>query len=283
MDFNPDGEGKTLIYAVDDDHADLIVKILKDIYSKYGIDNDVVKKITGSIEGGNKKKILEAIRQFKNEAYPKVVVTVDLLTTGIDVPEIVNLVFMRRIKSRILFEQMLGRATRLCSRIGKDHFEIYDPVGVYETLESVSNMKPVTSNPLTTFEDLLNGLKVVEKDKQAYQLSLIIAKLQRKSRKISSKALNQFMYLTGGKDLNSFAKELNDGKVADSVKRALDCSEAFSVLDKDKTQKNVRLSLIIMKMRLYHTKEVTAGQANPKIILKRSGSLFWRTSMRSMH
>lgn len=98
-------------------------------------------------------------------------------------------------------------------------------------------MKPVTPNPLTTFEDLLNGLKVVEKDKQAYQLSLIIAKLQRKSRKISSKALNQFMYLTGGKNLNSFAKELNDGKVADSVKRALDCSEAFSVLDKDRTHR----------------------------------------------
>jgi len=109
MDFNPDGEGKTLIYAVNDEHADLIVTILKDIYSKYGIDNDVVKKITGSIEGGNKKKILEAIRQFKNEAYPKIAVTVDLLTTGIDVPEIVNLVFMRRIKSRILFEQMLAQ------------------------------------------------------------------------------------------------------------------------------------------------------------------------------
>lgn len=234
MDFNPDGEGKTLIYAVDDNHADLIVKILKDIYSKYGIANDVVKKITGSIEGGNKKKILEAIRQFKNESYPKIVVTVDLLTTGIDVPEIINLVFMRRIKSRILFEQMLGRATRLCSKIDKDHFEIYDPVGVYETLEPVSNMKPVTPNPQTTFEDLMNGLKVVEKDKQAYQLSLIIAKLQRKSRRISSKALEQFMYLTGGKDLSSFANELNEGKVSDSVKRALDSSEAFSILDNDR-------------------------------------------------
>lgn len=235
MDFNPDGEGKTLIYAVDDAHADLIVKILKDIYSKYGIDNDVVKKITGSIEGGNKKKILEAIRQFKNESYPKIVVTVDLLTTGIDVPEIVNLVFMRRIKSRILFEQMLGRATRLCNKIHKDHFEIYDPVGVYETLEPVSNMKPVTPNPKTTFEDLINGLKVVEKDKQAYQLSLIIAKLQRKSRRISAKAQEQFAYLTGGKDLMAFAKELNGSNVENSVKRALECSEAFAVLDKDKT------------------------------------------------
>jgi len=237
MDFNPDGEGKTLIYAVDDNHANLIVKILKEIYSKYGIDNDVVKKITGSIEGGNKKKILESIRKFKNEAYPKIVVTVDLLTTGIDVPEIVNLVFMRRIKSRILFEQMLGRATRLCSKIDKDHFEIYDPVGVYESLEPVSNMKPVTPNPQTNFEDLLNSLKVVEKDKQSYQLSLIIAKLQRKSHRTSSKALSQFMYLTGGKDLNSFAKELNEGKVADSVSRALNCAEAFAVLDNDRTHR----------------------------------------------
>ena len=241
MDLDPDGEGKTLIYAVDDDHADLIVKILKDIYSKYGIDNDVVKKITGSIEGGNKRKILEAIRQFKNESYPKIVVTVDLLTTGIDVPEIVNLVFMRRIKSRILFEQMLGRATRLCSKICKDHFEIYDPVGVYETLEPVSNMKPVTPNPKTTFEDLLNGLKVVEKDKQAYQLSLIIAKLQRKSRRISPKVLEQFAYLTGGKDPKAFAKELNDGKVADSMKRVLECSEAFAVLDNDNTHRKRRV------------------------------------------
>jgi type I restriction enzyme R subunit len=241
MDLDPDGEGKTLIYAVDDDHADLIVKILKDIYSRYGIDNDVVKKITGSIEGGNKRKILEAIRQFKNESYPKIVVTVDLLTTGIDVPEIVNLVFMRRIKSRILFEQMLGRATRLCSKICKDHFEIYDPVGIYETLEPVSNMKPVTPNPKTTFEDLLNGLKVVEKDKQAYQLSLIIAKLQRKSRKISPKVLEQFAYLTGGKDPKAFAKELNDGKVADSMKRVLECSEAFAILDNDSTHRKRRV------------------------------------------
>ena len=63
-------------------------------------------------------KIKEAIRRFKNETYPNIVVTVDLLTTGIDVEEIENLVFMRRIRSRILFEQMLGRATRLCPEIG---------------------------------------------------------------------------------------------------------------------------------------------------------------------
>jgi len=142
-------------------------------------------------------------------------------------------------------------------------------------------MKPVTPNPQTTFEDLLNGLRVVEKDKQAYQLSLIIAKLQRKSRKISAKALEQFIYLTGGKDLNAFSKELNDGKVADSTKRVLECSEAFAVLDKDRThRKRPVVIATIMMMRSYHMKEVTARQANPKTILKHSGSLLWRTLVR---
>lgn len=147
----PEVQGKTLIYAVDDQHADLIVKILKEIYAKTGVDNDAIMKITGSVGGGNKKKVEEAIKRFKNERYPSVVVTVDLLTTGIDVPEITTLVFMRRVKSRILFEQMLGRATRLCPVIHKTHFEIYDPVGVYESLEDVNTMKPVVANPAASF------------------------------------------------------------------------------------------------------------------------------------
>ena len=66
-------------------------------------------------------------------------------------PEITTLVFMRRVKSRILFEQMLGRATRLCPKIHKTHFEIYDPVGVYDSLSDVNTMKPVVVNPATSF------------------------------------------------------------------------------------------------------------------------------------
>ena len=52
-------------------------------------------------------------RKFKNDSYPTIAVTVDLLTTGIDVPKICNLIFLRKVKSRILYEQMIGRATRL--------------------------------------------------------------------------------------------------------------------------------------------------------------------------
>lgn len=237
-DFNPDGQGKTLIYAVDDNHADLIVKLLKEIYAEGGVDNDTVMKITGSVAGGNKKKISEAIKRFKNESLPKVVVTVDLLTTGIDVPEITTLVFMRRIKSRILFEQMLGRATRLCSSIGKTHFEIYDPVGVYESLQDVSNMKPVVTNPSATFEDLMNGLEVAITDEQlAYQIDLIVAKLQRKCRNVSKKALEQFTHLTGGQDLIAFAEHLNSSTIKNAAASLLGHREAFTVLDKDKTHR----------------------------------------------
>lgn len=88
-----------MIYAVDDNHADLIVKILKEIYEPMGVPNDAIMKITGSIGGGNPKKVQETIKHFKNEKYPNIAVTVDLLTTGIDVPEITTLVFMRRVKS----------------------------------------------------------------------------------------------------------------------------------------------------------------------------------------
>ncbi|MDO4647306.1 MAG: type I restriction-modification system endonuclease [Eubacteriales bacterium] len=234
-DLDPDGPGKTLIYAVDDDHADMIVKILKEIYSEGGVANDAVMKITGSVAGGNKKKIAEAIKRYKNEQNPKIVVTVDLLTTGIDVPEITNLVFMRRIKSRILFEQMLGRATRLCPDIDKTHFEIYDPVGVYETLQDVNTMKPVVTNPSTSFEDLLKGFDVIESQEQiAYQIDLIVAKLQRKRRNVSAKGLEQFKHLAEGKDLSEFADSLLSGTIQEAKDSILKHKEAFITLDHDK-------------------------------------------------
>lgn len=234
-DLDPDGEGKTLIYAVDDDHADRIVEILQDIYAKGNVPKEVVKKITGSIAGGNKKKIKEAIRAFKNEQNPKIVVTVDLLTTGIDVPQITNLVFMRRIKSRILFEQMLGRATRLCPEIEKTHFEIYDPVGVYETLQDVSKMKPIVTNPNMKFADLIQGIEVLESQGEiAYQVELIVAKLRRKQRNISAKGLEQFQHLTGGKSLEQFGNELRGNTVPGAKESILNAKEAFEILDRDK-------------------------------------------------
>ena len=228
---SPDVQGKTLIYAVNDDHADLVVKILKDIYTKMGVDNDAIMKITGSVGGGNKKKVKDAIKRFKNERFPSVVVTVDLLTTGIDVPEITTLVFMRRVKSRILFEQMMGRATRLCPEIHKTHFEIYDPVGVYESLDAVNTMKPVVANPGATFEQLLDGLKVLEDKRQVQnQIDQIMAKLQRQKRHLDSEIMEHFISMTGGQDPTQFIADIQQRKPEDAKNRLLAHAELFKML-----------------------------------------------------
>ena len=228
---NPEEQGKTLIYAVDDQHADMIVDILKNIYSEYGVDNDAIMKITGSVGGGNPKKVQEAIKRFKNERYPSIAVTVDLLTTGIDVPEITNLVFLRRVKSRILFEQMLGRATRLYPKIHKTHFEIYDPVGVYESLDAVNTMKPVVANPSASFGQLLDGLEVLEDEKQiAYQIDQIIAKLQRKKRKLDGKTMEHFVSMTGGMDPTQFIQQLEQEPPQQARNRILAHRDLFELL-----------------------------------------------------
>lgn len=233
-DIDPEDvmQGKTLIYAVDDEHADLIVKILKEIYTNYGIDNDAIMKITGSVAGGNKRKVQEAIKRFKNERFPSIAVTVDLLTTGIDVPEITTLVFMRRVKSRILFEQMLGRATRLCQKINKTHFEIYDPVGVYDSLEEVNTMQPVSADPKTTFAQLLDGLEVLEDEAHIKNaVAQIIAKLQRVKQRLTKEEVNEFKDLAAGLTVEGFIQKIESLPAAEARNTLLMEASLLEMLD----------------------------------------------------
>lgn len=232
QDINPEGDAKTLIFAVDDSHADVIVKLLKEIYEPYGVDNDAVMKITGSIGGGNPKKVQEAIKRFKNERYPNIVVTVDLLTTGIDVPKITTIVFMRRVKSRILFEQMMGRATRLCPEIGKTHFEIYDPVGVYESLEDVNTMKQVVIQPSTSFDDLLDGLETLPTEKQLQnQIDLIVAKMQRKKRSMTKDAMAHFQDIAQGHTPDQFIEKVKHMPVEQAKAYVLAHRKVFDIMN----------------------------------------------------
>lgn len=257
---NPEEQGKTLIYAVDDQHADMIVSILKEIYSDTGVDNNAIMKITGSVGGGNPKKVAEAIKRFKNERFPSIAVTVDLLTTGIDVPEITTLVFMRRVKSRILFEQMLGRATRLCPKIHKTHFEIYDPVGVYDSLEPVNTMKPVVTNPTTTFTQLLDGLEEVdEKNVIQAQINQIIAKLQRKKRRMDEKTMEQFISMADGMDPTQFIVEIEKQTPENAKKRLLAYRDMFEYIQQ--TSANGKNPVVISEEEDELTKH-TRGYGN---------------------
>lgn len=149
--IDPEEPGKTLIFCSTDQHCDLVVRVLKEELAREhdGVHDDDVVKITGAAHdpGG-------LIRHFKNEVRPKFATTVDLLTTGIDVPSITRLVFLRRVRSRILYEQMIGRATRLCTAIGKESFQVYDAVDIFEALKDFTEMTPVATSQNHTFVKL---------------------------------------------------------------------------------------------------------------------------------
>lgn len=194
-ELDPTAREKTLIFCANDAHADLVVMLLKQAFQdRYGgVDDDAIIKITGTAD-----QPLHLIRRYKNERNPNIAVTVDLLTTGIDVPEICNVVFLRRVNSRILFDQMLGRATRLCEVIGKEAFRIFDAVRLYEALQNFTAMQPVVVNPAISFSQLARELvEVADDDARAAVRDQFVAKLQRKKRHLSEASARDFETCAG--------------------------------------------------------------------------------------
>lgn len=117
--------GKTIIFAYNHQHAEMIVQRFNDLYPEYGpefcvlIDNYVTYA----------KDLIEKLEV--RDGNPQIAVSVDMLDTGVDVPDVLNLVFFKPIKSKIKFMQMIGRGTRLSADIfgeGKDKecFYIFD-------------------------------------------------------------------------------------------------------------------------------------------------------------
>ena len=128
---------KTLIFAKSDSHAEDIVNIARE---EFGEGNDFCKKITYRTTGAKPEELISA---FRNKYYPRIAVTVDMISTGTDVKPLECLLFMRDVKSRGYFEQMKGRGTRTITSTEleavtpgeryKTHFVIVDAVGVCES------------------------------------------------------------------------------------------------------------------------------------------------------
>src|ERR1700730_738110 len=196
--IDPALPGKTLIFAATDAHADIVVSAIKKAFAKeYGkIADAAVKKITGSVDN-----VRTLIRSFRNDANPKIAVTVDLLTTGVDVPSITNLVFLRRVNSRILYEQMIGRATRPCPdnpEVSKDVFRIFDAVDLYPHLQNLTDMKPVVVNPSIGFEQLVRELIEAKGDVERDTIREPLAvKLRRRLKKLPKEARERFEAIAG--------------------------------------------------------------------------------------
>jgi type I restriction enzyme R subunit len=127
---------KTLVFAKDDSHAEDIVRIVRE---EFGKGNEFCQKITYRTTG---VKPEELIASFRNSYHPRIAVTVDMIATGTDIKPLEVLLFMRPVKSRVLFEQMLGRGTRVINPTDliavtpdaarKTHFVIVDAIGVVE-------------------------------------------------------------------------------------------------------------------------------------------------------
>lgn len=199
QEIDPLGDEKAMIFCATDLHADMVKRLLDEAFQEiYGNDYNeaAVRKITGASD-----KVAQLIKHYKNERYPSIAITVDLLTTGIDVPKICHLVFLRRVRSRILYEQMIGRATRRCDEIGKTVFKIYDPVDIYAALQDVSTMKPLVKDPNITLEQLVQELTnpashtapgSQQGETHAHDvLAAISQKVMRVLRKASNKAAKQ--------------------------------------------------------------------------------------------
>ena len=156
---------KTLIFAKTDSHADDIIQIVRE---EFGEGNDFCKKITYSAE--KPETVLSA---FRNDYYPRIAVTVDMIATGTDVKPIECLIFMRDVRSRNYFEQMKGRGTRTLSvddlqkvtpsaTENKDHFVIVDAVGI--TKSKKSDTRPLERKPTISLKELMMNVALGAKD-----------------------------------------------------------------------------------------------------------------------
>ena len=195
---------KILIFAVNDlphtSHADQLVRICRKVF---GQGDDFVKKITGS---PTVDRPLQRIREFRNRPKPMVVVTVDMLTTGVDIPALEFLVFLRPVKSRILWEQMLGRGTRRCNEINKSKFVVFDCFNgtLIKYFKDVSNFKieEPRAEPLPLPQVIANIYDNVDR---AYHINVLVKRLRRIEKDMSGEAREAFAKFIPDGDMGKFA------------------------------------------------------------------------------
>ncbi|HBC88831.1 MAG TPA: restriction endonuclease subunit R [Lentisphaeria bacterium] len=201
---------KILIFAVNDishiSHADQIVKIAREVFNE---GDEFVQKITGS---PSVDRPLEKIRRFRNRPLPSVVVTVDMLSTGVDIPALEFIVFLRPVKSRILWTQMLGRGTRKCSDIGKKYFTIFDCfdgtlIEYFKDSTDFVIALDESGETITIGQIIDNIWNNVERD---YNIRRLIKRLRRVADKMSAKARKDFSAFIPDGDMGKFADNLRD-------------------------------------------------------------------------
>ncbi|MFV0478757.1 MAG: DEAD/DEAH box helicase family protein, partial [Parahaliea sp.] len=224
---------KTLIFAKTDSHADDIIQTVRE---EFGESNRFCKKVTyraakdkldsdGKLveQGEDPKSVLA---QFRNDYYPRIAVTVDMIATGTDVRPLECLLFMRDVKSKNYFEQMKGRGTRTLDKDGlqkvspsapsaKTHYVIVDAIGVTRSLKTAS--QPLITKPSVPLKDLAMGVMMGASDSDT--VSSLAARLARLDKQLDDKERARIADKADGKPLLLIVGELFNAIDGDRVEQ----------------------------------------------------------------
>lgn len=216
---------KTLVFAKDDSHAEDIVHIIRE---EFGGSNDFCKKITYKTTG---EKPEDLIASFRNSYYPRVAVTVDMISTGTDIRPLECLVFMRDVKSRVFFEQMKGRGTRTISPTDlaavtpdathKTHFIIVDAIGVCE--KDKTDSRPLERKRSVPFDKLIISVALGNRDDDT--LTSLAGRLSRMERELDDTEKKEIESASEGRSLKEITNGLLDA--VDPDKREARARELF--------------------------------------------------------
>ncbi len=201
---------KTLVFTKDDSHAEDIVKIIRE---EFGKGNEFCKKITYRTVGDTPENL---IASFRNSYNPRIAVTVDMISTGTDIRPLECLLFMRDVKSRVYFEQMKGRGTRVISSTDlkavtpdvdhKTHFVIVDAVGVTESDKTDS--RPLERKKSVPFEKLVQSIAMGQRDEDT--LMTMAGRLAKLNVQLDEEQQKELETVSGGKSLTEITNDLLD-------------------------------------------------------------------------
>ncbi len=199
---------KTLVFAKTDSHADDIIQTVRE---EFGEGNEFCKKITYRVEEDPRS----VLAQFRNDYYPRIAVTVDMIATGTDVKPLECLLFMRDVRSRNYFEQMKGRGTRTLGHddlrkvtpsalTAKTHYVIVDAVGVTKSLKTAS--RPLITKPSVPLKDLAMGVMMGARDEDT--VASLAGRLARLDQQLDPTEKERIKAKAGGAELTKIVGNL---------------------------------------------------------------------------
>jgi type I restriction enzyme, R subunit len=203
---------KTLVFAKDDNHAEEIVQIVREEFDR---GNEFAQKITYKTTGYKPEDLISA---FRNSYYPRIAVTVDMISTGTDIKALEVLLFMRPVRSQGFFEQMKGRGTRTIAdddfqtvtsdAFGKTHFVLVDAVGVYDQFKN--DDPQLERKKSVPFKKVLDDVALHRWTRDTDLLYTLAGRLGRLAKHVTPGEEEKIRAASGGLTVRELARSLVD-------------------------------------------------------------------------